>query len=66
MNLRDCQILYDNRMPEEMRRKKYLVLVDGTEMKSCDSRVQAEAWAWFYNTSPGCKAKIQEIEWEEE
>lgn len=44
---------------------KYTVLIDGTEMKSCDSRAQAEAWAWYYNTSPGCKATIQKVEWEE-
>jgi len=44
---------------------RYLVLVDGTQMQSCESRAQAESWAIFYGTSPGCKPKIEKVEWEE-
>lgn len=67
-NLESMQRLFDNRPAPEPdgRQTRFLVMVDGTEMKSCDSRAQAEAWAWFYNTSPGCRAKIMEVEWEEE
>ena len=44
---------------------RYLVLIDGREMKSCESRTQAEWWAIFYAASPGCKPKIEKVEWEE-